>query len=352
MNISMGKMVAVQTKQGKAFPVLTGLVIALITSIIFSLAMGRYGIPLRDLFSLLLAKVFPFCSTDVDAVSSAVLFRVRMPRILAATLVGAALASSGASYQGIFKNPMVSPDLLGASAGASFGVALGIMLGFNVILIQFIAFGFGLLAVLTTCAVSARIGRNQDSILIMTLSGILVGSIFMSFVTLIKYVADHYSKMPAITFWLMGSLSAVNVRDLWFMLVPMVLGLTPLLLLRWKLNVLALGDEEAKALGVNTGRIRFVIIICATLMTAAAVSISGIIGWVGLVVPHLTRMLVGPNYRVLLPASALIGGAYLLLMDDLARLACATELPLGVLTALIGAPFFIFLLMRTKKGWA
>jgi iron complex transport system permease protein len=188
--------------------------------------------------------------------------------------------------------------------------------------------------------------------LTLVLSGILVGAIFMSCVTLAKFLADPYSKMPAITFWLMGGLSSINPSDLFFVSGPMLLGVIPLLLLRWRINVLSLGDEEARALGVNTGRLRLIVILCATLMTASAVSISGMIGWVGLVIPHLARMVVGPNYKILLPASTLIGATYLLLVDDLARLLCTTELPLGVLTSLIGAPFFLFLLVYSKKAWS
>ncbi len=330
--------------------VTTVLALMLIATAFLSLLLGRYSMSFSELLDALSSR---FTASGRDAHSSAetVLFNVRLPRIIVAICVGAALAASGAAYQGIFKNPMVSPDLLGASAGASFGVALGIMLGFPMIGIQLAAFATGLVAVGITVAISARLARDQDSILVMVLSGIVVGSIFMSFVTLIKSVADPYSKLPAITFWLMGSLSGVTSADVGLLILPMIIGIVPLFLLRWRMNVLSLGDEEALALGINTSRLRLVVVASSTLMIAASVSVSGVVGWVGLVIPHFARLLVGPDYRALLPASLLIGGTYLLLVDDVARSATATEIPLGVLTSLIGAPFFVYLLARVKRGW-
>jgi iron complex transport system permease protein len=186
----------------------------------------------------------------------------------------------------------------------------------------------------------------------MVLVGILVSSIFSALVSLVKFAADPYSKLPAITFWLMGSLAAVNGADVRFMLAPMTIGLAPLALLRWRLNVMAFGEEEARTLGAETGKLRWIVILCSTLLTAASVSIAGLVGWVGLVIPHLARMVVGPNYQVLLPASMLLGGTYLLLVDDLARIFHATEIPLGIVTSLFGAPFFLYLLKRSQRGWA
>jgi iron complex transport system permease protein len=310
-----------------------------------SLMLGRYDVPLNTWWSVLVAP-------EHSGIPGIVLLQVRLPRILAGILIGAGLSTSGAAYQGLFRNPMVSPDILGASAGAGFGAAAGILLGFGIVGIQCTSFAFGLAAVLLTCAAAGRLARSGDPILTLVLVGILVGSVFTALVSLAKYVADPYSKLPAITFWLMGSLAGIHVCDVRFALVPMLIGLVPLVLLRWNLNVLSFGEEEARALGAATGKLRWIIIFCATLLTASAVSVAGMVGWVGLVIPHLARMIVGPDYRVLLPASLLLGGTYMLLVDDLARSIYATEIPLGILTSLVGAPFFLYLLMRTRRGWA
>jgi iron complex transport system permease protein len=330
--------------------ILGALLLALLMAVPISLSIGRYPIPLARVVAIL-AGAEESGTIGPGALERTALVNVRLPRVLAAMMVGAALAVSGAAYQGIFKNPMVSPDLLGASAGAGFGVALGVLLGLSVMAVQLLAFSMGLLAVFITVTISLRVGRGQDMVLIMVLAGILVGSVFMAFIATIKYMADPYEKLPVITFWLMGGLSAVNAKDVAMVAMPVAVGLVPLVLLRWKLNVLSLGDEEARALGVDSTRIRLAAIVCATMMTAVAVSISGMIGWVGLVVPHLARLAIGPNYKSLLPASALLGALYLLLIDDFVRCIASVELPLGVLTALVGAPFFILLLMRLKKGW-
>jgi len=309
-----------------------------------SATLGRYDVPLATWWKLILAP-------DEAGIPGQILLQVRLPRIAAGILIGAGLSAAGAAYQGIFRNPMVSPDILGGSAGAGFGAAAAILYGLNVVGIQVMSFVFGLLAVLLTCAAAARLKRMGDPILTLVLVGILVGSVFTALVSLAKYAADPYSKLPAITLWLMGSLSAINPKDLGFALLPMALGLVPLYLLRWNLNVLAFGEEEARALGAETGRLRWIVICCATLLTAASVAIAGMVGWVGLVIPHLARMIVGPDYRVLLPASILLGASYLLLTDDLARSVMANEIPLGIITALIGAPFFLYLMMRSQRGW-
>jgi iron complex transport system permease protein len=310
-----------------------------------SATLGRYDVPLATWWKLILAP-------DDTGIAGQILLQVRLPRIAAGILIGAGLSAAGAAYQGIFRNPMVSPDILGASAGAGFGAAAAILYGLSIAGIQAMSFVFGLLAVLLTCGAAARLKRVGDPILTLVLVGILVGSVFTALVSLAKYAADPYSKLPAITLWLMGSLSAINPKDLGFAVLPMALGLVPLYLLRWNLNVLAFGEEEARALGAETGRLRWIIIFCATLLTAAAVAIAGMVGWVGLVIPHLARMIVGPDYRVLLPASILLGASYLLLTDDLARSVMANEIPLGIITALIGAPFFLYLMMRSQRGWA
>lgn len=314
-----------------------------------SFALGRYPISPNQLITVLVAKLVNLDHTWPDTIDT-VIFQVRLPRIIAAMLVGASLSTAGAAYQGMFRNPLVSPDILGASSGAGFGAALAIYYSFGVVGIQVSSFLFGLLAVLLAYSVSHRI--RHDPILALVLTGILIGTLFTAGTSLIKYMADPYDKLPAITFWLMGSLAAIAPRDVFSVIIPMLAGAVPLYFLRWRLNVLSLGEEEARALGIETGRLKLIIIICSTLMTAAAVSICGVIGWVGLLVPHLARMVVGPNYKALLPASMLIGSSYLLLVDDLARILAALEIPLGILTSLIGAPFFLYLLQRSRRGWS
>lgn len=278
-----------------------------------------------------------------------VLFNVRLPRILSALLVGAALSIAGASFQGIFRNPLVSPYILGVGAGAGFGACLAILLWDNYLLIQLMAFAFGLLAMFF--AISMGKASKGTGTLVFVLSGIIVSSIFTALTSLVKYVADPYDELPAIVFWLMGSLAAVRYGDLLYILIPMFVGALVLFLLRWRINILSLGDEEAKALGMNVEKMRLIIIVCATLLTSAAVSISGVIGWVGLVVPHISRMIVGPNYSRLLPISMVIGASFMLLVDDLSRTIVATEIPLGILTSLVGAPLFAYLIRRGRMGW-
>ncbi len=319
-----------------------------VLAFLLSFPVGRYPIAPGDLITILLAKILPIGHTWPSTLDT-VVFQVRLPRIVAAMLVGAALSTAGAAYQGMFKNPLVSPDILGATAGAAFGAALGIYFNFGVIGIQLSSFVFGLVAVGLAYLVGGRI--RHDPILALVLAGILIGTIFSSSTSLLKFMADPYEKLPAITYWLLGSLSSIAPKDVRFIIIPMFLGFVPLYLLRWRLNVLSMGEEEAKALGLETERLRITVILCSTLVTAAAVSISGMIGFVGLVIPHLTRMIVGPDYKVLIPASMLVGSAYLLLVDDLARVLTTVEVPLGILTSVIGAPFFIYLILRSKGGW-
>jgi iron complex transport system permease protein len=267
-------------------------------------------------------------------------------------LVGGGLALAGAAYQGLFNNPMVSPDILGASAGAGFGAALGILCGFNVVAIQGMSFAMGLIAVAMAWSIGSGLCRRGDPVLMLVLVGILVSSVFTALITLTKYLADPMNAMQAITFWLLGSFASISPKDVKISAVPILAGCVPLFLLRWRLNVLCLGEEEARTLGLNTRWLRLIVIVAATLITAASVSVCGMVGWIGLVVPHLARMVVGPNYKVLVPTAALMGACFLLLVDDVARTAAALEIPVGILTALIGAPFFLFLLMRERKGRA
>jgi iron complex transport system permease protein len=328
--------------------VLAGAFILLFAAVLMALAIGAYPVTPAMLFSLLWAKLrfLP----DSSSAAATVIFAIRGPRILGAILVGGALASAGAAYQGLFRNPLVSPDILGVSSGAALGAVLGIFLALPVAGIGLAAFAGGVVAVLCVYGVAAAI-RGRDPILVLVLSGVVIGSLMGSGVALMKFLADPENQLPAITFWLLGSLAAFNRSDLLAIVVPVALALLPLILLRWQLDVMTLGDEEASALGVRVRLVRISIVAAATLMTAAAVSVSGIVGWVGLVVPHIARLIVGPSFARLLPMAAILGAAYLLLVDTVARTLGTIELPLGVLTAVIGTPVFLVLLARGRSGW-
>lgn len=324
---------------------LAGLLAALI---VFAASVGAYPIGFGDLIAATgrwLTGQEPAGSIDT------VLFEVRLPRVFAGVLAGAALAAAGAAYQGLFRNPLVSPDILGVSSGAGLGAVIGIFLSLPIWAIQLSAFAMGLVTVAVVYVIASMV-RGREPILVLVLAGVVVGSLTGAAISLLKILADPYDQLPAIVFWLLGSLSSIRNSDV-ATSAPLVLAaLVPLILLRWRVNVLSLGDEEAKALGVDSGRLRLIIILAATLMTASVVAISGVIGWVGLVIPHLARMLVGPNFERLLPASMLMGGGYLLLVDTLARSMTVTEVPLGILTAIVGAPFFLWLLARGRAGWS
>jgi iron complex transport system permease protein len=287
---------------------------------------------------------------DLPGTVEAVVFRIRGPRALAAMSVGATLAAAGAAYQGLFRNPLVSPDLLGVSSGAALGAVLGIFLSLGVAAIQALAFAFGLLAVVLVYGIGSAL-RRHDPTLVLVLAGVVIGTLLGSCVALLKYLADPYNQLPAITFWLLGSLAAVTPADVLAVLPAVGLGLVPLVLLRWRLNLMTLGEDEARALGVDTTRLRAAVVAAATLMTAAVVSISGVVGWIGLLVPHLARLLVGPDFGRLLPASLLLGAGYLLGVDTLARTLARIEIPLGVLTAFLGTPLFVWLLATSRRGW-
>ncbi len=278
-----------------------------------------------------------------------VLVDIRLPRIAAAFLVGGTLSITGATYQGMFRNPMVSPSILGVSAGAGFGAVLAILLSFNAFMLQLSAFAFGVLAVIAVYAISMSTGKKHEKCLTLILSGMIVATVFSALISMLKYVADPDATLPSIVYWLMGGLSDIEMRDLRFIAFTAIIGLLLLSISGWKLDMLSFGDEEAKTMGINVEKLRFFVISIATLMTAAAVSISGIVGWVGLVIPHISRMLVGSKNAVLLPASFFIGGSFLLIVDDFSRGISSLEIPLGITTSLIGAPFFIFILMKSSK---
>ena len=322
----------------------------LIVGLLLALTVGRYPVSLGDLIGVLLAKAGG-PRGDVSPAVESVIWQVRGPRVMAAMLVGAALAVAGTAFQGLFRNPLVSPDILGASSGAALGAVLGIYLSLGVFAIQAIAFVGGLIAVGIVYVIGASV-RSRDPILVLVLTGVVVGSLFGAGVGLVKYLADPYNQLPAMTFWLLGSLSATGVHDLLPLFGPVAVGAAVLIALRWRMNVMSLPEEEARALGVATGPLRIAIVAAATLVTSASVATAGIIGWVGLVVPHLARSLVGPDFARLLPAAAILGGGYLLLIDTLARTLAQVEIPLGILTAVIGTPFFIWLLASVQKNWS
>lgn len=315
----------------------------LIALFLTSFVLGRYDVPLTQVARILLSRLLPLEKTWTPNMEVAVV-SIRLPRIALACLVGCCLSLAGTAYQSVFQNPMAAPDILGASSGACFGAALAILLGFSRSGITGMAFAFSLLSIALVYLIGMRTrGSRAVSIL---LAGVMVSSLFSAGTSFIKLVADPGNQLPAITYWLMGSLSGTRLSDVGFALVPMAIGAVPLLLLRWRINILTLGDEEAATLGVNTGALRLTVVLCATFLTAASVAVSGMIGWVGLVIPHLSRKLVGNDCRSLLPASMLMGAIFLLLVDDLSRNLLATEIPIGILTALIGAPFFIYLMTR------
>ncbi|MDR3310701.1 MAG: iron ABC transporter permease [Oscillospiraceae bacterium] len=307
-----------------------------------SFFLGRYSVSGAYLLRLLRA-LFGGGGVSAGDTEFTVVFRIRFPRITAAALIGAALATAGAAFQGMFRNPMVSPDTLGASTGAGFGAALAILLSLNYFGITVAAFLSGLLAVFLAYLVS-RLSR-LDGTLALVLAGIMISSLFAAGTSFVKLMADTENQLPAITYWLMGSLVSIKLGDLPFVSVPIAAGLVPLFLLRWRINLLTVGEDEAKSLGINTGRLRLIVIICATLMTAASVAVSGMIGWVGLVIPHFCRMMFGFDYRRILPAAALMGATFLIVVDNIARIAMTSEIPIGILTSFVGAPVFVYLIL-------
>jgi iron complex transport system permease protein len=328
---------------------LAGACAAIAAMAIVAFSVGRFPISVGDFLSVLWASLTGG-QHGLDPTIETVIYQIRGPRVAAALLIGAALSGAGAAYQNMFRNPLVSPDILGVSAGAAMGAVLGIFFSLNVIAIQSLAFAFGLLAV-GLVYVTASAVRGHDPLLVLVLAGVVIGSLLGACVALMKYLADPYNQLPAITFWLLGSLASSAPQDVWSTLPLILAGLVPLWLLRWRVNLLSLDDEEARALGVETGRVRVTVIVAATLMTAAAVSISGIIGWIGLVIPHFARMLVGPDFSRLLPTSILLGAAFLLGVDTLARTVARIEIPLGVLTAFVGTPLFLWQLATARRGW-
>ncbi|MEV6161382.1 iron ABC transporter permease [Streptomyces sp. NPDC052052] len=311
-----------------------------------ALAVGRYVVPPNEIIRMLAGQIFPVGQTWT-AQEQTVVLDVRLPRVLLSLLVGGGLALGGAALQGVFRNPLVSPDVIGVASGASFGGVLALLLGLGSAAVVGGAFGFGLLAL----AVVMLIGRlnTGNPILMIVLSGTVTGAFFTALVSFAKYVADPESELPSIVFWLLGSLATATYAKVVTAAVPILLGAAVILALRWRLNILSLGDDDALALGVPPRLTRGVLLCAVALMTAGSVAVAGLVGWVGLVVPHLARLWTGSDHRVQLPAAFLIGGAYLTVIDTVSRTLTAAEMPLGILTAVIGAPFFIVLLARSRN---
>ena len=313
-----------------------------------SFLMGRYPVSPIDVVKTILSPIFP--QLTVSSTVNTIVWQIRLPRILAALLVGASLSMAGTAFQGIFKNPLVSSDLLGVSNGAGFGAALAILLSGSGPVIQIFAFVFGIISVSITYLISRA--YKAGGILILVLSGVAISAFFNSLISAIKFVADPEDKLPEIVYWLMGSLASVTMDEIIMIIIPLFIGFIILYLLRWQMNILAMGDEEAQSLGLNPSRVRLIIIAACTLLTSAAVSISGIIGWIGMIIPHMARMVVGPDNKILIPASLSLGASFLLLIDNISRVVISIEIPIGILTAVIGVPIFLYLLRRGYSEWS
>ena len=324
------------------------LVILPIVLFFVSFLIGRYPIAPLDVIRTLLSPIFP--TLEVSRTITTVVFQIRLPRIIAAVLVGASLSIAGAAFQGIFKNPLVSSDLLGVSNGAGFGAALGILISGVGFITQAFAFVFGIIAVSITYMISRS--YKAGGLLVLVLSGVAISAFFSALISAIKYIADPMDKLPEIVYWLMGSLAKVTMDQIAIVIIPIFIGCAIIFIFRWHINLLAMGDEEAQSLGLNPSKLRLIVIVGATLVTSAAVSISGIIGWMGLVVPHMVRMLVGPDNRILIPASLSFGASFLLLIDNISRAIIPIEIPIGILTAVIGVPLFLYLLRKGYSQWA
>ena len=320
--------------------------VLVVVATLASLMLGRFPITPAEAGGMLASQVVPiepFWTSQQETL----FFQVRLPRIVLALLVGCSLAAAGAAFQGTFQNPLVSPDILGASQGAAFGAAVAILLGLGAFGISAFAFAAAIVTVLLVLLVSSRAKGNH--MMVVVLAGVMMSSLLQAAVSYTKLIADPTDQLAAITYWLMGSLTGAKPADLAMAAAPMAAGLLALFALRWRINILTMGDDEASTMGVNAQRVRIVVIFAATLVTAASVAVTGMIGWVGRVIPHFARMVIGCDYRKLLPASMLMGASFLLIVDDVARLATTSEIPIGILTAFVGAPFFLYLITRKKQ---
>ena len=319
------------------------ILIVLLLAAAFSMGIGTYDVSFSDLFSLL------FASGESDSgveLAASIVWQIRLPRILLAILVGAALATSGATYQSCFRNPLVEPYILGASSGAALGAAIGIVFQFMPFSVQLLAFVFAVIAVFTSYYFAMVDGKT--AVVSLILSGVIVGAIFSALVSIVQYLAD-IAALREIVFWLMGGFYYATWTDV-FLLAPFVIGGVLLLwAMGWKLNVLSLGEVESRSLGVDPGRYKVIFILMATVLTAVSVSVAGIIAWVGLMMPHAARMLAGPDNRQVIPVSALLGAIYMLICDDISRCLINSEIPVGIVTSILGAPFLLFLIRKNKQ---
>ena len=336
---------------GKVFGLRLQLIFFVLLALLLSfgaLCIGRYLVPPENVIGILLGQIVPI-DPFWRPVEETVVLQIRLPRVLLALAIGAGLSVAGAAFQGLFGNPLVSPHILGVSSGAGFGAALSILAFRHLAYVPVGALIFGIAAMLVALWISRRGGRS--SLFMLILAGVITAALFEAMISLLKYLADPDDTLPTIVYWLMGSLASASWEKLAWGLPLILIGISVLFALRWRLNVLSLSEVEALALGVNLKRMRWTVILAATLITAATVSLAGIIGWVGLVIPHIARMIVGANHQISIPVTIALGAGYLLIIDTVARAATAAEIPLSILTAVIGAPLFAWLLKRAKGGW-
>lgn len=324
------------------------LILILIFFIVFisSFALGRYFVSPSDVIKIILSHFIHMEKTWSNQ-SETVVMNIRLPRILAGVLVGTSLSTAGCVYQALFRNPMVSPQVLGASNGAGFGAALGIFFSIGYMNTTVLSFVMGLISVLLSYTISEN--SQGDKNFSMILSGMMIGSLFSALISFLKLIADTDNTLPAITYWLMGSLASTKLQDLYFISIPITVSTAVLYAIRWRINILTMNEEESMSLGINVKLLKAVVIVCATLSTSASVSISGIIGFVGLVVPHIARMIVGCDMKYLFSASAILGASFLLIVDNFARNIATSEVPLGILTVFVGAPLFVYLILTNNK---
>ncbi|MBM4554113.1 iron chelate uptake ABC transporter family permease subunit [Rhodococcus hoagii] len=335
-----------RAQRSSRFVVPVVLTVGIVAVGLISLSVGRYTVPVNEVARILINEVISLPRTWTDAESNVVL-GVRLPRVLLGMLVGGGLALGGAALQAAFRNPLVSPQILGVSSGASFGGVLALMFGLGSTFLVGGAFLFGLAAL----GMVLLIGRSRSggAILMIVLGGVVTSAFFSALVSFITYVADPYTTLPSIVFWLMGSLATADMAKVLVAAVPILAGSAVIIGLRWRINILSLGDDDAASLGVNPGRLRALLLTMVALMTAGAVAVSGVIGWVGLVVPHIARLWVGPDHRISMPTTFVLGAAYLTIIDTLSRTVSSGEIPLGILTAIIGAPVFVLLLRNSRR---
>ncbi|KXB43693.1 hypothetical protein HMPREF3188_01475 [Tissierellia bacterium KA00581] len=323
------------------------LTLLFILSFIFSFSIGRYPVKFLDVVSVIVKKIF-YSSNEIST-NSTIILNIRVPRVLCAVLVGAGLSTSGALFQGLLKNPMVSPNILGTTQASAFGAALGILLGFNFFTITFLSFSFGIISIFLAYSTSKIF--KADRILGLILIGIVISSLFSASTSFIKLVADTENQLPSITYWLMGSLSCVKMIDFKFIFFPILIGLIVSNLYKYEINIFTMGEDEAKTLGLNTEKVRFIIIFFASLITASCVCVTGVIGWIGLIIPHFARLIFGDDYRFVIPASGLLGATFLLVVDIFCRNITTSEVPVGIVTSFVGAPIFLYLIYKKGRNY-